>query len=404
MDTLLPQESVTARAAFGRRKVAPCACVADSKPHIRKFLRDALEEFGFVISDCDLAGDIAAVVTDKPPDLFVLGLSAGGIAASRLLEQLATTNFDGQILVIGPRSSRMAEAVIRLGGELGLTMLPSLPTPFSDRDLRERIATLIPTETPLNPSVDVSEALHANWLELWYQPKIDVRSLKLSGAEALVRMRHPNWGTVPPAYFIPDERDPHFGALSDFVMSRAVTDWHYFVGAHGPIELAINLPARFFQDPNSIETLARQLPDHPAFEGLIVEINGSELVRDLRLSKAIARQLQLHSVGISIDDLGAEWPLLMDLDDFPFVEIKVDRNFVTGCADDRLKQSTCRRILELADGFGARTVAEGVETRADFLMARELGFDLIQGFFFAKPMEPGKFARRILDRPVTVPR
>jgi EAL domain-containing protein (putative c-di-GMP-specific phosphodiesterase class I) len=132
--------------------------------------------------------------------------------------------------------------------------------------LRARIAELIPTEAPPHPPVDITEALHANWLELWYQPKIEARSLMLSGAEALVRMRHPSWGTVPPAYFIPDEDDPHFGALSDFVTSRAITDWHYFVSAHGPVEIAINLPARFFENPNAIETLARQLPDHPAFE------------------------------------------------------------------------------------------------------------------------------------------
>ncbi|HVZ52672.1 MAG TPA: EAL domain-containing protein [Pseudolabrys sp.] len=366
-------------------------------------MRDPLEELGFVVGDCDLAGDPRAIVADRQADLFVLGLSAGGVAACAFLELLSNMNFEGSILVFGPRSTPMAEAVVRFGGELGLSMLPMLPTPFSDRDLRERIASLVPAEAPPHPAVDVTEALHANWLELWYQPKIEVRSLKLSGAEALVRMRHPSWGTVPPAYFIPDEDDPNFAALSDFVMSRAITDWRYFVDAHGPIEIAINLPARFFQDPDAIETLARQLPDHPAFEGLIVEINGNELVRDLCLCKNVARQLQLRNVSISIDDLGEEWPLLMELDEFPFVEIKVDRSFVTGCADDRLKQSTCRRILELADGFGARTVAEGVETRADFLMARELGFDLIQGFFFAKPMEPGKFARRVLNHPVTLP-
>ena len=92
----------------------------------------------------------------------------------------------------------------------------------------------------------------------------------------------------------------------------------------------------------------------------------------------------------------------MELEDFPFVEIKIDRKFVSGFADDRLKQVVCRRILELADGFGARTVAVGVETRADFLTARELGFELIQGFFFAKPMLPDKFSRRVLGHPVTI--
>jgi EAL domain-containing protein (putative c-di-GMP-specific phosphodiesterase class I) len=153
----------------------------------------------------------------------------------------------------------------------------------------------------------------------------------------------------------------------------------------------------------AIENLASQMPDHPAFEGLIVELNGGDLIRHLPLAQRAARQLRMHNIGVAVDDLGANWPMLMELNDFPFVEIKVDRNFVAGCADDRLKRLVCRHILELADGFGARTVAEGVETRADFLAVRELGFDLIQGFFFAKPMEPHKFARKILARPVTVP-
>src|SRR5215831_12304978 len=71
---------------------------------------------------------------------------------------------------------------------------------------------------------------------------------------------------------------------------------------------------------------------------------------------------------------------LVGLDDFPFVEVKVDRQFVAGCADDRLKRTACRQILEIADGFGCRTVAEGIETRADFFAVREMDFDMVQGF------------------------
>ena len=90
--------------------------------------------------------------------------------------------------------------------------------------------------------------------------------------------------------------------------------------------------------------------------------------------------------------------MLAGLHDFPFVEIKVDRKFVAGCADDRLKQTVCRQILDLADGYGARTIAEGVETKADFIAVREMGFDLVQGFLFAKPMTAKKFARTMLSR------
>ncbi|HEY1474217.1 MAG TPA: EAL domain-containing protein [Pseudolabrys sp.] len=337
------------------------------------------------------------------PDLLILGLSAGGIAAIEILEQLESLQFGGHVLVFGQSASPMVTAILALGAQRGLVMLPLLPTPFSDNDLRNRIAALLPEEAPPSAPIDVAEAVHVNWLELWYQPKIEVRSLTLVGAEALVRMRHPSWGIVPPASFLPDEADPHFGALSEFVMARAVKDWRYFVTEYGHVEIAVNLPVTFFLDPEAIRKLAYQMPDHPAFEGLIVEINGSELVRHPALAKQAARQLQIHNIAVAIDDIGLEWPLLLEIGDFPFAEIKVDRSLVTGCADDRLKQSACRRILELADSFGARTVAEGVETRADFVTARELGFDLIQGFYFAKPMEPQKFARRVLGKPVAVP-
>jgi EAL domain-containing protein (putative c-di-GMP-specific phosphodiesterase class I) len=320
-----------------------------------------------------------------------------------VLEQLAELKYDGKVLVFGQRSAPMVTAILGIGEQLGLDMLPLLSTPIRDGDLRERIGALLPSEAPPEPPVDFAEALHSNWLELWYQPKIDVHSLTLSGAEALIRVRHPTWGTVPPAYFIPDSADPHFRALSEFVVAQAIGDWCNFVTEYGHVEIAVNLPLTFFQDPAAIENLGRQLPSHPAFEGLIVEISGSELARHPALARKAARALRLFNIAVSIDDIGEEWPMLLELDDFPFVEIKVDRNFINGCADDRLKQSTCRRILELAEGFGARTVAKGVETRADFLIARELGFDLIQGFFFAKPMERGKFARRVLGRPLTLP-
>jgi FOG: EAL domain len=80
----------------------------------------------------------------------------------------------------------------------------------------------------------VAEALKAGWLELWYQQKINVRTLAPSGAEALVRMRHPAWGVVPPAYFIQDDKDPHFRNLSEFVIGRAVEDWRYLLEQQGP--------------------------------------------------------------------------------------------------------------------------------------------------------------------------
>ena len=386
------------RATFGLRKAVPRACVIDSKQHLRTFLSEALEELGFVVHRCASADDLGAVLNTLYPDLLIFGLSAGGVEATHALESIAASNFDGKVLLLGAASSPMVTAVRSFGARLGLAMLPILKTPFGDRDLREAVASLIPAEAPPDPPVDAAEALGAGWLEMWYQPKVDTRSLALDGAEALIRMRHPTWGVVPPAYFIPADEDPNFQALSEFVIRRVLDDWRYFVTQRGYTRLAINLPLSFFRNPGAIQHLSHMLPRHPAFDGLIVEMNGTDIVKDLPFANELAHTLRLHNIGVSIDDLGEEWPSLIDIDDFPFVEVKLDRSFAAGCADDRLRRSACRQILDFAQGTGARTVAEGVENRGDFLILRDMGVDLIQGFLFAKPMTAQKFARFDLKR------
>jgi len=127
-----------------------------------------------------------------------------------------------------------------------------------------------------------------------------------------------------------------------------------------------------------------------------------DVLRNLAAMKSVAGKVRFHNIGLSID-LGAEWLSFADIGIFPFVEIKVDRKFVAGCAENALKQMVCRQILDLADTVGARTVAEGVETRADFEYVREMGFGMVQGSLFAKPMPARKFARAVLSRPLAMP-
>jgi EAL domain-containing protein (putative c-di-GMP-specific phosphodiesterase class I)/CheY-like chemotaxis protein len=378
---------------FGHRKMMPRACVTDGKKHLRLFLVDALEDLGFITSECGQASELAGVLDAQQPDLLVLGVSVDGIEVGKILETLVKKNYNGKVLVIGPERSIMVKAVRQIGEEYGIAMLPPLPTPFSAGTLRASVAMLLPVTPAPSPAVDVAEALKAGWLELWYQQKINARTLVPGGAEALVRMRHPTWGVVPPAYFVRDDKDPHFRALSEFVIGRAMEDWRYLLEQQGPVDLSINLPVSFLGDRQAVLDLCRWMPAHPGFGGLLIEVNSNELIDNLDLAIDVARQVRLHNIAISIDNVGAEWPSLMDLRSFPFVEMKVDRQFVTGFTDQRLKQTVCRRIIELAQGYGARTIAQGVETRADFLTAHELGFDQVQGYLFSKPMGVKKFAR-----------
>jgi EAL domain-containing protein (putative c-di-GMP-specific phosphodiesterase class I)/CheY-like chemotaxis protein len=402
MTNQMSGDTLARNATFGRRKVMPRACVADSKKHLRAFLTDVLEDLGFVTGECAKADELGTVLDTQLPDLIVLGVSVDGIEAGKILEILVRRKFSGKVLAIGARESILVKAVQQVGEEYGIEMLPPLTTPFAAGTLRQRVATLLPEEPAPSPAVNVAEALHAGWLELWYQQKIDARTLVRCGAEALVRMRHPAWGVVPPAYFIPDDDDPHFLRLSEFVIDRATEDWRYLLAQQGPTDISINLPVSFLKNRHAVRDLCRRMPAHPAFGGLLIEINSAEVAHNLDLLIDVTKEVRLHNIAVSIDDVGADWPTLMGLDSFPFAELKVDRQFVTGCANDRLKRTVCRRIVELAKGYGARVVAEGVETRADFVAANEMGFDLVQGYMFGKPMGLKKFARAAQAHPVLV--
>jgi EAL domain-containing protein (putative c-di-GMP-specific phosphodiesterase class I) len=386
-------------AMLARQRTMPRVCIADRKLSMRTFIAEALKELGFTTLECAGAGDLDAMLVSKRPGLVVIGSSAGGIEACGMVELLAARHYEGKVLMVGPRVSPMVSAVRGLGEKLGLAMLPLLSTPFGGGELRDCIAPLFPDEALPASQVNASGFRRTVRQELWYQPKIDTQRIALSGAEAI---GGPALGGREHCALNDD--DSHLFTSSVETVARALEDWRAFAARQGHIEIAVNLPIGFFRHPQSVDTLCRQVPDHPAFQGLIVEISAAEVFRHLELAKTIAKRLRSGNIAISIDNLGTQWPSLLGLHDFPFVELKVDSQLVAGCADSPSQRATCRRILELADAMGARTVADGVESRADFLAVREMGFHQAQGPLFVKPMTAEEFARTVLGRDAAAPK
>jgi hypothetical protein len=315
------QENIRS-ATFGRRKLRPRVLVCDEKEHIRRFISNTLDKLGFLTFDCARLTEFNATLGRHLPDLVIFGFSEASLTSiSETFNLLATKKFRGKVLIIGPRDPRAATAVRNFRERAGLAMLPILATPFTSQDLRASIDTLLPEVLPPAPRIDVAEALSAGWLELWYQPQFNIRTLSFSGAEALIRVRHPNWGIVEPASFLPDSGDPQFRALSEFVIHQAIKDWSYFLAHYGHVEIAINLPISFIQDSERVTYLCRQMPAHPDFEGLTIEVDSTEIIPNLSLLRDVRERLRLHKMIISMDDLGPEWPLLMEIEDMPFSEI-----------------------------------------------------------------------------------
>ncbi len=384
------------QSSFGRRRLARAAFVVGGEGHVRRFFCETMTDIGFLAVECADAQALRMALSDHAPELVVLDPAVSHGNGLGIIRDLAKRGFRGQLLLTGAHDPATFALLKQIGTEAGMHMIPYLCAPFQISDLDSRLAPFQPPEPPAHAAIDLDEALRSGWLELYYQPKIDPRSLRLRGAEALIRMRHPSWGLVQPARFVPPSGDPRLIALSEFVVARAAADWTLFAEQSMPIEIAVNLPLTVLQEPRFVDLIRDRLPRSPRFRGFIIEINEAEAIKDFKLAQEIALALKLIDVGIAIDDVTSNGFTLHALQHLPFAEFKADRSLVDGAARDPLKRAACRTLVDLARRCEARSVAEGVETPEDLAFVRDAGFDMVQGFICARPMEPRRFAWTML--------
>jgi len=381
---------------FGRRRGPPRVCILDHKPHVRSFLAGMLDEIGFATRECG-AAELKEILNEFVPDLVVLGPLNGAAEVGLILQSLKFAGFFGRVMLFGGRNSMALMEMQELGERVGLGMLPPLGTPFHDNALRENVSPFLPIVPAPDVAVDAEEAMQNGWLEMWYQPKIDPHSLKTQGAEAIVRVRHPSLGLMSPSHFSPGASDPYLQRFSQFVIMRTLSDCMSIATETNPLHISVNLPVSALDDMAFVDNVLDAMPEHVCKRSLQIELHCADIVGDLIHVRELAAQLAFRNIGICIDDIGNEGASLAGRADLPVVEMKVGRRYVHGVADDRLKQAVCSEIITTARNSGARVVAEGVDTHADYMAARSLGFDLVQGKLFGGPMELRKFERTVLS-------
>lgn len=343
-----------------------------------------------------------SAILDIVPQLIVLDLSLGDFDAIEVLRILAAMQFQGDVILISGHDEVTLDEVHQIGVRRGVSMMEPLHKPFRLEQLRSRLDQ-VRREVPARFDASLAAALRNDWLELWYQPKIDLKSRLVCGAEALIRLRHPTHGIVPPQNFLPIPGDPLYRPLTDFIVEQSLKDWVNFAAHKMTSRLAINVPASVLQRPDFVAHLRRHLPNDPRFPGLIVEITEDEAISDPELAREVAVQLKLYNVHVSIDDFGSGYSSLARLKELPFAEVKLDRSFVSGCSHDPTKRAMCEAVVDLARRFNITSVAEGVETAEDLQVLVDVGYDVAQGFLFARPMISSDFIDLITSRAVNRP-
>jgi EAL domain-containing protein (putative c-di-GMP-specific phosphodiesterase class I) len=270
--------------------------------------------------------------------------------------------------------------------------------PIRDLAEEERRSLVDSMSTEAKPRISIGEALRNNWFEIWYQPKIDLKRKCLAGAEALARIRHPEFGVMLPGSFLPDVDEAAIAELAEHALLATLTDWTMFEEAGFNLQLAINVPVGVLLKLPIPQIVADYRPKSSRWPGLILEVTEDQIVRDLALAKEIATQLRVSGIAISIDDFGAGYSSFSSLRELPFAELKIDYSFVAGCATDATNAAICQTAIDLAHRFGSAAVAEGVESTADLQALMVMGCDFGQGVLIAPPMPKERFLELLRQR------
>jgi diguanylate cyclase (GGDEF)-like protein len=257
-----------------------------------------------------------------------------------------------------------------------------------DRQAAERLALVGALRQALEAGPR-SAALHgAGELVLYYQPKVECRSRRLVGVEALVRRQHPQLGLVAPDRFIGlAEETGLIAPLTRWVLSAALAQARAWLDAGLEIPIAVNLSAFDVQDAHTPTVIANLLTrwNVPA-RWLSVEITEGALLADAALALDVLQQLQHLGVVAALDDFGSGYSSLGYLKQFPVHELKIDRSLESDIVDQPRDRTIVRSTIDLGHSLGLVVVAEGVEDAATLTMLGDLGCDLAQGFFIARPM------------------
>ncbi|MBW3605919.1 MAG: EAL domain-containing protein [Actinobacteria bacterium] len=251
---------------------------------------------------------------------------------------------------------------------------------------------------------DLRRAMDADELTLVYQPKAALRSHTVRGVEALLRWNHETRGRISPGEFIPiAERTGLIHPLTRWVLRRVLEQQRLWLAAGIELEVAVNLSARNLLDRSLPGEIAALLSEHQVPSRLLrLEITESSIIVDPGRAEAVLADLHRLGISLSVDDFGTGYSSLAHLLRLPVDEIKVDRSFVAGLLVRRSEAAIVRATVDLGRRLAMTVTAEGVEDCETWDKLAELGCDLGQGFWFARPMDVPALERWLVGRRTAV--
>jgi len=236
--------------------------------------------------------------------------------------------------------------------------------------------------------------LERDEFRLHYQPQVDLASGRIIGAEALIRWQHPELGLVSPLDFIPlAEETGLIVPIGEWVLRQACAQARAWQEAGlEPVRVAVNLSARQFRQAQLFETITATLQQTGlAPEWLEVEVTESLMMHDINRTIEVLNGLEQRGISVALDDFGTGYSSLSYLRRLPIDVIKIDKSFIEHIPDNADDAAIAIAIITLSKNLQRKVIAEGVETRSQVNFLRHYGCDMVQGYYYSKPVPAEDF-------------
>jgi EAL domain-containing protein (putative c-di-GMP-specific phosphodiesterase class I) len=240
----------------------------------------------------------------------------------------------------------------------------------------------------------IEHALANNEMVLYYQPKVNMRTGEVFGAEALIRWQHPEQGLLAPAMFLPAiEGDPLAVDLGEWVIREALAQLARWQAMGLSLGISVNVGGHQLQQSGFVAFIQSALAKQPEVDpsDLEIEVLETSALQDMDLVCGVMGQCRALGVHFSLDDFGTGYSSLTYLRRLPVTQLKIDQSFVRDMLTDPEDLSILVGVLDLSASFHRRAIAEGVETVAHGCMLLQLGCELAQGYGIARPMPARDF-------------
>jgi EAL domain-containing protein (putative c-di-GMP-specific phosphodiesterase class I) len=327
-------------------------------------------------------------VENHNPDVVFINLNATDpYDCARALFSLRECKFGGRVQIFGRCEPAFLESFRKIGNDASLAMLPVLQKPIDLATVRKVVQEQkLNTEPVSPPDLSLKKAIANDWISFLYQPQVDLKNKMVVSAEAFVRVTHPQHGILSPERFLGGASDEDLAALATQAIAKVVKTSATFFEARLLLKFAINI---------NVETLAKlpvailvekHRPHDGQWPGLVFDVSETQVLTKTALLKSRIPGLHQAGVSLAIDNFGRGNSAFGIFKELPFAEIRIDRSFVQGCANNKANANVCKTMVELAHNFGSKASAVGIETTEDAQELANLGCDSGQGYLFAKPM------------------